>query len=153
MSMVSGVSMILVWLIFLVVMLVIEIITMGLTTIWFAGGALVAFVLALFNVPLVVQIFACLIVSLGLLFFTRPVAVKYFNKDRARTNIEGMIGAEAIVLSEIDNVQEVGRVSVGGKDWMARSSKNGVKIPAGTVVIVKSVSGVKLIVEEKREEI
>lgn len=153
MTFISGVSMIMVWLIFLVVMIVIEIITMGLTTIWFAGGALVAFVLALFNVPLVVQIFAFLVVSLVLLFFTRPVAVKYFNKDRERTNIEGMIGTEGITLTEIDNVQEVGRVSLGGKEWMARSSKNGVKIPAGAVVTVKSINGVKLIVEEKREEI
>ena len=61
------------WLIALAVLLVIEIITLGLTTIWFAGGALVAFVLALFNVPLLVQITVFLVVSILLLLFTRPV--------------------------------------------------------------------------------
>ena len=67
------------WLIALAVLLVIEIITLGLTTIWFAGGALVAFVLALFNVPLLVQITVFLVVSILLLLFTRPVVEKRLN--------------------------------------------------------------------------
>ena len=74
-----SVSMVLFWLAVMVIMLIIEIATLGITTIWFAGGALVAFVLAMFNVPFLVQIFVFLIVSFILLIFTRPVAVKYFN--------------------------------------------------------------------------
>lgn len=147
-----SVSMVLFWLAVMVIMLIIEIATLGITTIWFAGGALVAFVLAMFNVPFLVQIFVFLIVSFILLIFTRPVAVKYFNKDRARTNVEGMIGRQAVVMSEVDNLQGIGRVTVGGQEWSARTTQDGIVLPVGAVVIVKNVNGVKLIVEEKAEE-
>ena len=151
METVFGVSAIFFWLAVMVVMLIIEIATLGLTTIWFAGGALIAFILAMLNVPLVVQIVVFLIVSLVLAIFTRPVAVKYFNKDRVRTNIEGMIGKQAIVVSEVDNLQGIGRVTVGGQEWSARTAEDGMALPVGAVVIIKEVKGVKLIVEERRE--
>ena len=147
-----SVSTILFWLAVMVIMLVIEIATLGITTIWFAGGALIAFVLAMLNAPFLVQILAFLIVSLILLIFTRPVAVKYFNKDRARTNVEGMIGRQAIVVSQVDNLQGIGRVTVGGQEWAARTLQEGIVLQVGSVVIVKAVNGVKLIVEEKKEE-
>lgn len=143
---------ILFWLAAIVILLVMEIISLGLTTIWFAGGALVAFVLAVFNVPVLIQVFVFLVVSLLLLIFTRPIAVKYFNKDRARTNVESMIGKQAIVLSEIDNIQGTGRVTVSGQEWSAKTMADDIKLPVGAVVIIKDVKGVKLIVEERKEE-
>lgn len=152
MATVFGISSVLFWLAVMVVMLVIEIATLGLTTVWFAGGALIAFLLAMFNVPLIVQIIVFLIVSLILILFTRPIAVKYFNKDRVRTNVESMIGRQAIVVSEIDNLQGIGRVTVGGQEWSARTTEDGIGLPVGAVVVVKAVSGVKLIVEERKEE-
>ena len=72
--------------------------------------------------------------------------MKYFNKDRVRTNAESLIGHIAIVMSEIDNLQNIGLVNVGGQEWSARSSVDEVKIPAGSVVEILSISGVKLIV-------
>lgn len=147
-----SVSTILFWLAVMVIMLVIEIATLGITTIWFAGGALVASVLAMLNAPFLVQVLAFLVVSLVLLIFTRPVAVKYFNKDRARTNVEGMIGRQAIVVSEVDNLQGIGRVTVGGQEWSARTQQDGIVLQVGAVVIVKAVNGVKLIVEERIED-
>lgn len=138
-----------IWLAVLVVCVGIEIATMGLTTIWFAGGALVSAILAALNAPLWLQIVAFFAVSLILLYLTRPVAVKYFNKDRVKTNVESMIGRQAIVISEIDNLQGIGQVTVGGQEWSARSVKDDVQLPVGSVVVVRSVSGVKLIVEEK----
>ena len=138
-----------IWLAVLVVCVGIEIATMGLTTIWFAGGALVSAILAALNAPLWLQIVAFFAVSLILLYLTRPVAVKYFNKDRVKTNVESLIGSQAIVISEIDNLQGIGQVTVGGQEWSARSVKDDVQLPVGSVVVVRSVSGVKLIVEEK----
>lgn len=152
MTTVFGISSVLFWLAVMVIMIVIEIITLGLTSIWLAGGALVAFILAMLNVPFIAQVIVFLIVSLVLIIFTRPVAVKYFNKDRVKTNVESMIGRQAIVVSEVDNLQSIGRVTVGGQEWSARTEKEGVILPVGTVVIVKAVSGVKLIVEERKEE-
>lgn len=138
-----------IWLAVLVVCVGIEIATMGLTTIWFAGGALVSAILAALNAPLWLQIVAFFAVSLIMLYLTRPVAVKYFNKDRVKTNVESLIGRQAIVISEIDNLQGIGQVTVGGQEWSARSVKDDVQLPVGSVVVVRSVSGVKLIVEEK----
>ena len=97
------------------------------------------------------QILIFLIVSGLLLYFTRPVAVKYFNRDRIRTNVESMIGRQAIVISEINNLEGIGQVNTGGMEWSARSSYHNVVLPAGTVVTVLGVDGVKLIVEERKE--
>lgn len=143
-------SMITIWLIVFVVLVIIEIITMGLTTIWFAGGALVATLAAAVRAPLWVQIVLFLAVSALLLFFTRPVAVKYFNKDRVRTNVESLIGQQAIVISEINNLQGIGQVTVNGQEWSARSTDEEAAIPVGCVVIIERVSGVKLIVTPKQ---
>ncbi len=101
------------WLIVLIITITVEVVTMGLTSIWFAGGALVAVIAAAFHAPVSVQIVLFLLVSFLLLFFTRPIAVKYFNKDRIRTNVESLVGRQAIVISEIDNLQGIGQGTVG----------------------------------------
>lgn len=139
-----------IWLIVFVVCIVIEIVTMGLTTIWFAGGALFAAAAAALGAPLWLQILLMVVVSLVLLYFTRPIAVKYFNKDRVRTNAESLVGQQAIVISEIDNLQGIGQVTVGGQEWSARTTTEGVTLPVGSVVVIRAISGVKLMVEEKR---
>ena len=138
-----------IWLIILVVCIVVELITMGLTTIWFAGGALIAAIAAALSLPLWLQILLFLAVSLVLLYLTRPVAVKYFNKDRVKTNAESLVGQQAIVISEIDNLQGIGQVTVGRQEWSARTADDNKKLPVGSVVIIRAISGVKLIVEEK----
>lgn len=151
MAAVASLSMTVFWLIVLVVLVVIELLTMGLTTIWFAGGALVATIAALFHAPVAVQIILFLVVSGVLIFSTRPLAVKYFNKDRVRTNAESLVGRQAIVISEIDNLQGIGQVNVGGMEWSARTRVDGVKLPVGTVTTVLAINGVKLVVEERKE--
>lgn len=138
-----------IWLIILVVCIVVELITMGLTTIWFAGGALIAAIAAALSLPIWLQILLFLAVSLILLYLTRPVAVKYFNKDRVKTNAESLVGQQAIVISEIDNLQGIGQVTVGRQEWSARTADDNKKLPVGSVVIIRAISGVKLIVEEK----
>ena len=141
-------EMMIVWLVVLIVAIGIEVGTLGLTSIWFAGGALIAVIAAAFSLPIWLQILLFLVVSLLLMVFTRPVAVKYFNKDRVRTNVESMIGRQAIVISEIDNLQGIGQVTVGGQEWSARSEDDKKHMDVGTVVDVVAVSGVKLIVRE-----
>lgn len=92
-----------IWLSLFVLFLVIEIITMGLTTIWFAGGALVAFLVAVLGLGLGVQIIIFAIVSLALLAVTRPLAMKYFNQERQKTGAELLIGQKALVIEEIEH--------------------------------------------------
>ena len=139
------------WLVALVLFIGIEIATLGLTTIWFAGGALLAVIVAALGLPLVVQIVLFFAVSLLLLYFTRPVAVKYFNKDRVKTNAESLVGKQAIVISEISNLQGPGQVTVSGMEWSARTAEDGIAVPVGGVVNIVAINGVKLIVEERKE--
>ena len=137
-----------VWLIALILFIAIEIATMGLTTIWFAGGALIALFLALTKVSFYVQLGAFLVISIILLVGTRPIAIKFFNQKREKTNVDSMIGKQAIVLAEIDNLREEGQVILNGMEWSARAYEEGCIISAGAVVEVKEIRGVKLIVKE-----
>ncbi len=146
-------SMTTIWLIVFVACIVIEIATMGLTTLWFAGGALIAAIGAAVGAPLWLQIAIFVVVSLVLLFFTRPIAIKYFNKDRVKTNAESLIGKQAIVISEINNLQGIGQVTVGGQEWTARTVAEDVVLPVGSVVLIRAINGVKLMVEMKQEEL
>ena len=140
-------EMVTLWLVVLIVSIGVEVATLGLTSIWFAGGAAVAVIVAAFHGPVWLQILLFFAVSLLLLFFTRPIAVRYFNRDRVRTNVESMIGRQAIVTSEIDNLQGIGQVTVGGQEWSARTEADGMNLKPGTVVDIVAVSGVRLIVK------
>ena len=142
-----------VWLIILVACLVIEIFTLGLTTIWFAIGALASTIVALVGLPLWLQCTAFVVASIIFLIFTRPIAVKYFNKDRVKTNAEELVGKMAIVISEIDNMQGIGQATVGGQEWSARTVNDTQKLPVGAVVEIVAIQGVKLIVKERKEDI
>ncbi|MBQ8802600.1 MAG: NfeD family protein [Tyzzerella sp.] len=139
------------WLILFVVLLIIEIFTMGLTTIWFAGGAALAFVLAFVGFDLPVQVIVFLLASILLLVLTRPIAVKFFNKERQRTNAESLIGQKAIVLEKIDTLRGVGRAEVNGMEWSAKTDEPEETIEAGEIVVIEGIQGVKLIV--KKEEV
>lgn len=142
---------IIIWLIMLILFALVEMMTLGLTTIWFAGGALGAIIVAAVDGPIVLQVVVFIIISLVMLVFTRPVAMKYFNKDRVKTNAESLIGKEAIVTADIDNLKNTGKATVNGMEWTARAAINGMIIPAGAVVVVHEISGVKLMVEPKNQ--
>jgi len=144
-------ELIMLWLVLLILFVGVEAATLGLASIWFAGGSLVAMVAAILNAPLYVQIILFFVVSMVLLFFTRPLAVKYFNKDRVRTNVESMVGRQGVVTSAIDNLQGIGQVTVGGLEWSARSFDD-ITLTVGSVVEIKAISGVKLIVSKQEME-
>lgn len=140
------------WLIALAVLILIEILTLGLTTIWFAGGALIAFFATLLGASIWIQFVLFLVVSIVLLIFTRPIAVKYFNKNRTKTNCESIIGKVARVTKAIDNNKDCGEAQIGGQLWTARSQTPDELIPAGNMVRVIGIEGVKLIVTMKGKE-
>ena len=137
------------WLILLIVLVVIEIITLGLTTIWFAGGALVTFILAMLDVSPVIQWAVFCAVSLALLFGTRPWALRFFNSQK--TNVDSLLGKTAVVTAEIHNLEGRGEVFVNGLTWTARTEKDSEVIPKDARVELIAVEGVKLIVREKKE--
>ena len=133
------------WLIGLVAFLIIEIITLGLTTIWFAAGALVSFIVAWLGQPLGVQLVLFFVVSFILLIFTRPVVQKRLNNSRARTNVNSMIGKEGKVIEDIDNFNETGRIIVDGMEWTARAADEQ-SITSGQKVVIREIQGVKAMV-------
>lgn len=133
-----------IWLAAAIVLFIIEAATVGLTTIWFAIGALVAFVLALLDIPVTVQIVVFLIVSVALLVFTRRIFVEKLHAGSEKTNTEALIGLTATVEEDILPLQ-VGQVKLNGQMWSAVCT-DGKSAVRGALVEVKAIEGVKLVV-------
>lgn len=140
------------WLLLAAIFIVIEIMTLGLTTIWFAGGSFVAAIAAVAGASLPVQVILFVVVSVGLLALTRPLAVKHLDSKTEKTNAEGLIGQTAVVLQEINNLQESGQAKVNGMEWTARAKNTEDIFPKGAVVKIAEIQGVKLIVEQFEEQ-
>ena len=141
-----------VWLGLLILFLVIEIATVGLTTIWMAGGALGALILDLAGLNLWWQIGAFLFVSFTMLVFTRPFVVKYINSHHEKTNYEGIIGKVVRITEKVDNLQQTGTAVVNGLEWTTRAERDDVILDPGDLAKVVNISGVKLIVKKYEEE-
>ena len=107
-------SMSLFWLIAMVLFGVLEAVTVGLTSIWFAVGALAALIAALFEAAVLVQIVIFLVVSFLTLLLVRPLAQRYINDRKEATNADRVIGQEAVVIQTINNLKGEGQVSVSG---------------------------------------
>ena len=140
-----------VWLIVFIACILLEASTMALTSIWFAGGAVVAFVLSVIGLNIYIQLASFVLVSFLLLYLTRPFALKYVNNRTVRTNVDALVGEKAVVTSEIDNDESKGTAMVSGQVWTARSA-DGSKISKDTLVKIESISGVKLIVSKFKED-
>ena len=134
------------WLVLLVVFAASEAVTVGLTSIWFAAGALVALIAALLGGAVWIQITLFLAVSLLCLAAVRPLARRHLNNKVVPTNADRVIGAQAQVTEDIDNILGKGAVIIRGVTWTARS-EDGASIPAGTMVKVLRIEGVKVFVE------
>lgn len=133
-----------IWVALTVIFAVVEICTLGLTTIWFALAALVMVFLSFLPIPVVYQIMIFLALSAVFLFFTRPVAIKKFKTGRVKTNVDSLIGRIALVVKEIGEF-DTGEIKLNGQIWSARSEDSSV-IGEGTKCEVVRIEGVKAIV-------
>jgi membrane protein implicated in regulation of membrane protease activity len=136
-----------VWLAFVILFVVAECMTVGIVSIWFAGGSLVAMFLAMAGAGIGWQMLAFLVFSAGLLLATRPLAKKYINNKKDKTNYKSVIGEVAKVTEPIDNYNQTGAAFADGKEWTARSTNDAVVIAKDALVKVVAVEGVKLMVE------
>ncbi len=136
------------WLGALILFIIIEIATTSLTTIWFAGGSLAAFLANVLNAPLWLQIVLFIVVSLVLLIFTRPIMLKAMKSSELKTNVDSLIGKQAKVTENISNIDDTGTAVVNGQEWTARNVVPGEVIEAGEIVEIVEISGVKLIVKK-----
>ena len=138
-----------IWLIIMAVMIVVEISAPGLVSIWFAAGALAAYVSALLGASTAIQVMAFVLVSVVLLLLTRPLAKKFINERAAKTNKDTIPGRTAIVTEEVNNLAATGRVTIDGLPWTARAAAEEEIIPVGEEVVVEKIEGVKCIVKRK----
>ncbi len=132
------------WIIALVVFLMVEASTVTMVSLWFACGALAALIVGLFA-GTGWQIAAFLAVSAIALTALRPLARKYFKPRLTKTNVDAVIGSQGYVTADIDNIAATGTVKLGAMEWTARST-TGENIPAGTLVKVDRIEGVKAFV-------
>lgn len=143
----------LIWLGLFIILIIIELFTVGLTTIWFAGGSLAALLANILGADIPIQVLVFLAVSCILLIFTRPWAVRHLNKKRVKTNYESEIGKVIKLTERVDNINQTGKSVVNGQEWTVRSKDDGEILEEETLAKVVAVSGVKLIVEKYKEEL
>lgn len=133
------------WLVALIIFGVVEGLTVGLTSVWFALGSLAALIAALLGAPTPIQVVVFLVVSFLALLLLRPMTKRYFNGSLVATNADRIIGTEAVVTEAIDNLIAQGRVTISGMPWTARSV-SGDPIGVGITVLIERIEGVKVFV-------
>ena len=136
-----------IWIAALVVFAIAEAATGAVVSLWFMGGSLVGFVLAVFRAPVWVQGLSFIVVSFVLLLLLRPWLRKMVNDRKVATNTDSLVGKVILVKEDIDNLHNHGVVRVSGVDWSAFSA-DGNSIPKETPVRILSVHGARLCVEK-----
>ena len=140
--------MIFIWLGAIVLFCIAEAITTQLIAIWFVAGSVGALIACLCSAPFWLQLIIFVILSGIFVLATRPLAKKFINSQKVKTNADRIIGMTAIVTEPINNTEGKGQAKVDGQIWTARSSDNKI-IPAGEQVTIESINGVKIIVSKK----
>jgi len=140
------------WLIAMVIFAAAELMTVSLVSIWFAVGALGAIFVALVGGGLMLQVTVFLALAIVLLLGLRSVVRKHLSPRITKTNIDSVVGATGVVLTPVNNIAALGQVQVNGVEWSARSTGN-THIPAGTLVKVDRIEGVKVFVSPVEESV
>ena len=136
---------VIVWLVLMVAFLILEACTVMMVSLWFAGGALSAMVVAMLGGEIWLQCVVFVAVSALLLLSLRPLTKKYFTPKLTKTNVDAVVGKTGTVTERIDNVHASGTVKLDALEWTARSS-DGAPIEAGTQIRVDRIEGVKVFV-------
>ena len=137
-----------IWLVIAIIMLVIEVVTTGLATLWFALGAIVAMVMDLCGASVASQIIVMAAVSVVCfvlcMIWVRPKLESLRKKNIQHTNADRLIGKEGVVIVPLNAAESKGQVKVDGQVWSAKADAD---IAEGIRVTVKAIEGVKLVVE------
>jgi membrane protein implicated in regulation of membrane protease activity len=133
-----------IWVALTIIFSIIEVFTLGLTTVWFAIAALVMVFLSFLPIPLIYQIMIFLAISAVLLIFTRPVALKKFKTGAEKTNVDSLAGKLALVTKKIEEFDK-GEIKLNGQIWSARSDDGSV-INEGAKCEVLRIEGVHAVV-------
>ncbi len=140
-----------IWLALVIVFFIAELISLGLTSIWFALGALVAGIAAIFGAPVWLQCLLFILVSAIALASTRKLAKRFLDNRLEKTNAESMIGKTSVVIEPVDNANGTGKIKIRDIEWTARSVNETQVIPKDTKVMIRDIQGVKCMVEPIEE--
>ena len=132
------------WLAIILLLVVIEVSTVQLTTVWFVVSGIISMILSIFINSIEIQFAIFVIGGIVLLFTTRPYLMKKLKVKESRTNLDRVIGMNGVVTQDIEKLSP-GEVKVDGKRWTAISDK---EIKKGKVVEILKIEGVKLKVKE-----
>lgn len=135
------------WLILFVVLVVLEMCTMQLVSLWFAGGSLVAMLVLLLGGGTELQLSIFLIVSFVLVILVKPVADSKLKGHLTKTNVESLVGKNAKVTKQISGNETSGAAIVNGLEWTAIAADGCSVYEEGTYVTIRGIRGVKLVVE------
>ncbi len=136
------------WLAATVVFVLVELMTVGLTSIWFAAGSFVAFIIALLGGNVVVQGIAFILVSVVLLALTKPWAGKYINSRTVKTNVDSLVGERAVLTEDADSMKQTGKAVVNGQEWTVRPQDETQVIRKSQAIQVGKKSRVKIILKK-----
>ena len=135
-----------VWVAVTIICVIIESLTLSLTTIWFGISAFVMVFLAFTPIPFSVQLFIFVVLALVLLIFTRPFVKKKLNQKKIATNYERVIGQVAVVTKKITALDK-GSIKINGMEWTAATKGEG-SLEEGSKCIVEEIAGVTAYVKE-----
>lgn len=135
------------WFIAFVILLLIELVTVNLVTIWFAIGAVAAIITTIFTDSILIQSIVFVVVSVIALLITKPLIKKVKKFEIEPTNSDRVIGKVGEVTKKIGR-NKYGEVKVYGNTWTASSKQ---VINVGERVKVLSIDGVKLVVEKEKK--
>lgn len=138
------------WLVLSLIFLAVELGTVALVSIWFVLGSVVALCAALAGMSLTWQIVLMLIVSgIGLIIFLMVKDKLNIGKNsHVPTNLDALVGEEAVVIEKINALDNKGLVRVKGREWRALANLESEEIEVGEIVKILSIQGVKLIVSK-----
>ena len=136
---------------FAAILIVGEIFTAGFFILWFGVGAAVAGILALLGLNAAWQWGAFIVVSGVLFAVSRRFAERFTKEQPPGIGADRFIGKRAVVIEDIDNLKNTGRVRMGKEEWRAES-ESGESIPEGQSVAVTKIDGTHLIVKMLTEE-
>ena len=139
-----------IWAAIFVAAIIIETQTMDMITIWFMPSALIAMVLGILKLPIIVQCLVFVVLTVIMLILSKTVLKRFFKRrEPEKTNVEALIGQEAVIVEAVDHLAGTGSAKLNGLLWSARAENEGDVLVPGDVVIVKAISGVKLICAKK----
>lgn len=133
------------WLALMIVLILAEVVTVNVVSLWFALGAFAALICAFFGLDIIVQSVVFIIVSALTLYFTRPIVQKFLKVGKSKTNVDAVIGARGVVIKPVFP-NEFGQVKIGGQIWTAKAAGEHDVIGLHEEVEVVAIEGVKAVV-------